>query len=342
MKKKVKCELNINMRFTLLVMAELVVIAIISWVFAEIIKITFNAPTIVSLVVLSVVIGGGVNSFFSKHFFAPIMKLGKAMHQVAEGDFSIRLDAEKEIKEIKEIYSNFNLMAKELGATEILQTDFVSNVSHEFKTPINAIEGYATLLQGSDQMITDEQKTYIDKILLNTRRLSHLVGNILLLSKIDNQAIQSRQTKFRLDEEIRQSIVMLEPQWSKKDIEFDVDLKDVDYIGNEGLLHHVWDNLIENAVKFSPQGGEIRIKMVQEKEKIVVSVEDHGPGISEEAKKHIFDKFYQSDSSHKEEGNGLGLALVKQILNISNGEITVENIPDGGSRFTVTLKKQAN
>lgn len=337
-KRKFKFEMNLSVRFTLLVMAELVVISVISWFFAEIMNITLNVPMAVWLVVLSVIIGGAFNSFLNIHFFDPIIALNEAMQQVAEGNFNVRLESKNGLKEIRGIYSNFNLMVEELSATEILQTDFVSNVSHEFKTPITAIEGYATLLQGSEQQATIEQETYIEKILLNTRRLSYLVGNILLLSKIDNQAVPTKQTRFRLDEQIRQSIVVLEPEWLKQDIEMDVDLEDVGYVGNEGLLHHVWDNLIGNAIKFSPQGGTVHIRMVNEEKQIVFYVEDEGPGIKEEAIKHIFDKFYQGDSSHKEEGNGLGLALVKKILDICNGEVFVENVPNGGCRFTVVLK----
>ena len=167
-----------------------------------------------------------------------------------------------------------------------------------------------------------------------------MVGNILLLSKIENQSISTGQVRFRLDEQIRQSIVMLEPQWVKKEIEFDVEMDPVRYIGNESILHHVWDNLIGNAIKFSLQGGMIRIQLTEKQEKIFFTIEDNGPGVPENAKKHIFDKFYQSDSSHKEEGNGLGLALVKRILDLSGGEVYVENIPEGGCRFTVILKTE--
>lgn len=185
--------------------------------------------------------------------------------------------------------------------------------------------------------ISKEQEQYIDKILLNTRRLSHLAGNILLLSKIEHQAIQTRQNWYRLDEQIRQSIVMMEPKWSEKEIEFDVDMMDVEYLGNENLICHVWDNLLSNAIKFSPCGGTIYIRMMPEGEKIRFSIENEGPQISEYSMKHIFDKFYQGDSSHKQEGNGLGLALVKQILNLCMGTVSVENIPGSGCRFTVIL-----
>ena len=291
---------------------------------------------LLELIVFGLITGTVVTIFFSKWFFKPIKELQKAIEKVADGDFTVRLKTKSSSQEIQEVYSGFNLMAHELQATEILQTDFVSNVSHEFKTPINAIEGYATLLQGCDNF-DEEQKQYVDKILFNTKRLSNLVGNILLLSKLDNQTIQTNQTKFRLDEQIRQSIVMMEPAWEEKEIELDVEMESIEYIGNEPMMHHVWDNLIGNAIKFNPRNGMVRIRLTKQNEKIVFTVEDSGPGIPAEAQKHIFDKFYQADSSHKQDGNGLGLPLVKSILKIYGGEIYVENIAGGGCRFKVIL-----
>lgn len=191
-------------------------------------------------------------------------------------------------------------------------------------------------MQDNDNL-SGEQRQYVDKILFNTRRLSTLLGSILLLSKIENQSIPVNQVKYRLDEQIRQSIVALEPAWSKKEIEFDVEMDRVEYTGNEQMMHHVWDNLIGNAIKFNPECGMVRIRLNEQSGRVTFTVEDSGPGISEEAKRHIFDKFYQADSSHKEEGNGLGLALVKKILAVSSGEISVENISGGGCRFTVIL-----
>ena len=336
MKKKPFENLSIRIRFILMIMLELICVSLISWIVMDVLHIS-DVPYIVWIILASVIAGGVLNNFLSIRYFGPVLKLEKAMQQVAEGDFSVRLKTGKHLKEIQDIYSNFNLMVQELEATEILQTDFVSNVSHEFKTPISAIEGYATLLQDSDMPISEEQEQYIDKILFNTGRLSHLAGNILLLSKIEHQAIQTRQNWYRLDEQIRQSIVMLEPKWSEKELEFDVDMVDVEYLGNENLICHVWDNLLSNAIKFSPCGGTIYIRMMPEGEKIRFSIENEGPQIREDSMKHIFDKFYQCDSSHKQEGNGLGLALVKQILNLCKGPISVENIPGSGCRFTVIL-----
>lgn len=227
-------------------------------------------------------------------------------------------------------------MVKELAATETLQMDFVSNVSHEFKTPISAIDGYATLLQGNPHL-TKEQTEYTDKIIYNVRRLSGLVSNILLLSKIENQAIPVRKEKFRLDEQIRQAILALETKWAEKEIDLEAELENISYIGNETLLMHVWLNLIDNAVKFSPRGGSIRIRLTASEQNILVSVRDHGCGISEPELKRIFEKFYQTDTAHKEEGNGLGLALAHRILLIHHGRIEVENCRTGGCRFLVIL-----
>ena len=332
---------SLRMRLILSVTAELLVSILVSlclwYLLDRYIPLDSTLTLVIALVIISLLIGVFVTSLLSAQFFAPIRKLARAMEQVADGDFTVRLEDQSSSKEIMEVYSGFNLMAHELSATEILQTDFVSNVSHEFKTPINAIEGYATLLEGCDDL-TAEQREYVEKIAFNTSRLSSLVGSILLLSKLENRQIPTGQSRYRLDEQIRQSIVALEPAWAAKDIEFDVELERVEYTGSEAMMRHVWDNLISNAVKFNPHGGLVRIRLEKKGRQIRFVIDDCGPGINEEARKRIFDKFYQADSSHKDEGNGLGLALVKRILIFEKGDITVENIPGGGCRFTVLLK----
>ena len=338
-RQKQQNRFSLRTRLTALVTIEMLVCVLIAYGVDQLFNQVFpwTVPLEFELVGVCLLVGILVTGQLSKYFFNPIKKLRGAMDKVAEGDFSVRLEEKSSSKEILEIYTGFNLMAHELSSTEILQTDFVSNVSHEFKTPINAIEGYSTLLQDGENL-SEDQKEYVDKILLNTQRLSSLVGSILLLSILENQQIPTNQIEYRLDEQIRQSVVALESAWSQKDIELDVDLDRVSYLGNEQMMRHVWDNLISNAVKFSPQGGKVKLCLSQKARKLTFTVEDQGPGLSEEAQKHIFDKFYQGDSSHKQEGNGLGLALVKRILTIEKGQITAENIPDGGCRFTVTLR----
>ena len=335
-----KIKLSLRTRMTLYVAAEQFTCLLIALGLATLLFYLTDIDSLflifLLVLIFCLIIGAVVTIFFSKWFFDPIKKLRNAMGKVADGDFAVRLKTESSSKEIQEVYSGFNLMAHELTSTEILQSDFVSNVSHEFKTPINAIEGYTTLLQGCDNLDAEHQE-YVEKILFNTKRLSRLVGNILLLSKIENQEIQTHQTSFRLDEQIRQSIVALESAWTAKDLELDVDLEDITYTGNESLMHHVWDNLIGNAIKFNPQCGLLKISLKKEGKHVIFTVTDSGPGISEEAIKHLFDKFYQADTTRKEEGNGLGLALVKRILTIVGGDISAENLVGGGCTFTVKL-----
>ena len=293
-------------------------------------------PYMLRVLLISILSGAAIAVGLSKIFVSPMMKLGDAMRKVAGGDFTVRLDCTSKIRDVREVYGSFNTMVKELGNTETLQTDFVSNVSHEFKTPINAIEGYASLLQ--DSQLTDEQKNaYIDKIIFNKRRLSDLVGNILLLSKVNNQTISLKASTFRLDEQVRQSILALESKWEKKGIEFDIDLDEIEHTGYENLLSHVWLNLIDNAVKFSPQNGQIRIRLKQLAGSVTFSIWDNGLPIPEADIDRIFNKFYQGDNSHASEGNGLGLALVRKIVAAAHGTINVTSSEDAGTEFVVAL-----
>lgn len=329
---------SLRVRMILMVCAELLLSAILALVVSYFLDRYFNSYLLLALTltVTSLVIGSVATAIVSKSFFGPVKKVVRGMEQVADGDFSVRLNANSSSKEVMEMYTGFNMMTHELGAMEMLQSDFVSNVSHEFKTPINAIEGYSMLLQGSENLSEDEEQ-YVEKIIFNTRRLSSLVGSILLLSKLENQHISTNRFIYSLDEQIRQSIVAMEPVWAEKNIEFDVELEEISYEGNESMMRHVWDNLIGNAIKFGPEGGLVRVLLTKKENKIVFSVEDQGPGVSQDAIKHIYEKFYQADSSHKEEGNGLGLSLVKRILTLENGSIYVENLPENGCRFTVEL-----
>lgn len=339
MKKHKIPKISMRLFFILFVTVELLLINAGAVLLVEVFSDTFpfirKIPSFVWLLAVSTVLGSALTTLLVKLLFDPIMKLSTAMRKVAKGDYDVRLDTKYIFREIRDIHEDFNRMTQELSSTEILKTEFISNVSHEFKTPISAIEGYATLLQGADDTEPQLEREYVDKILFNTRRLSKLVGNILLLSKVDNQGIQTNRTVYRLDEQIRQSILALEPLWTQKNTEFDVDLQRVEYAGNENLLMHVWNNLIENAIKYGPEGGLITMRLAQDRNKIVFTIEDQGDGIPLEAQKHIFDRFYQADSSRKAEGNGLGLALVRQILSISDGTIRMENRKEGGSRFIV-------
>ena len=299
----------------------------------------FTVPTIVWMVLFSVVLGGGLSIIMSRFFLRPVTRMGRAMERVAAGDFTVRLDNPGALGEMRDSYAHFNTMTRALAATETLQSDFISNVSHEFKTPINAIEGYAMLMQdaGNDPAL---QREYADKILLSTRRLSELVNNILLLSKVDNQTMPLEKHPYRLDEQLRRAILLLERKWTQKQIEWDVDMDEATYTGNESLMLHVWVNLLDNAIKFDPVGGEIRLRLHCESTCIRITVSDNGPGIPKDQQSAIFERFHQADGSHKSEGNGLGLALARRIVRMCGGEISVSSEPGKGSCFTVELPRE--
>lgn len=343
MKKEIAPKVTLRVKFFLICMAEFIAVVLLSelagWLLKRWLGVTMDIPIFVWAILFSVVVGGAVTNYITHSFIDPITCLRKAMKEVAGGNFHVAMQSDSKLKEVRDIYESFNRMVKELGNTETLQTDFISSVSHEFKTPINAIEGYASLLQDHHQS-PEEQETYIEKILFNTRRLSTLTGNILLLSKINNQSIRPQRTVFRLDEQIRQAIVALEQKWTEKNIDFDVELDKVTYSGYESLLLHVWSNLIDNAIKFDPPGGMICLRLRQADDEAVFTIDDNGPGIAPEEQERIFHKFYQSDSSREMSGNGLGLALVKQIVEFSGGTVSVENLPEAGCRFTVRLPMQ--
>ena len=288
------------------------------------------------MVILGAILGTVVAILVIKQIFKPIERLRNGLRRVSAGDFSVRLKEKSMFAAIREMYGDFNAMAQELAGVETLRSDFVSNVSHEFKTPLAAIEGYAALLQNKD-LSSDKAQDYLGKIISNAHKLSVLTGNILNLSKLENQNNLLNRKPFDLSEQIRKTILMLECEWAVKNLSFDLSLPNTRYCGDAGMLFHVWYNLIGNAVKFSEQNGTVRIELRTAAEKIYVSVEDHGCGIDEQTLPHIFEKFYQGDTSHSAEGSGLGLALVKRIVILCGGEVLVKSEKNKGSEFTVVL-----
>ena len=288
----------------------------------------------------SVLLGAVIALFVGKLIIRPIQNISNAFDELSRGNFEIKVPENERIMEIREMMRRFNAMTYDLSHIETLRGDFVANVSHEFKTPLAAIEGYATLLQ-NHSLTPEKRDHYIEKILDNSRRLSNLSGNILMLSKLENQETVLDKKEYRLDEQIRKCILMLENQWTEKDVGFDMELPRQNYYGSERLLEQVWSNLIDNAVKHSPAGGSIRITLDEMPAEIVVSVSDDGDGMSEEVQKHMFEKFYQGDKSREAEGSGLGLALVKRIVDLCQGRIEVESAPGKGCTVLVGLPKTA-
>jgi len=286
--------------------------------------------------VTSTCVGTLLSMLIGNTILKPIRKFNQALTNVAKGDFSISLKEDQTVYELNEMVHNYNIMVKELSSIETLRNDFVANVSHEFKTPLSNIEGYVTLLQANDIPVETKEK-YIQVIIHNTRQLSNLTSNILKISKLENQETLPEKSWFSLDEQIRQAILVLEPKWSKKNLEFDIQLSSISYHADEELFMQVWMNLLDNAIKFSKDHGEIQVFAYQREDELFVSIADSGIGFDPNVSAHLFEKFYQADNSRLLEGNGLGLALVKQILYLSDGHILVESKPEEGSKFTVVL-----
>lgn len=293
-------------------------------------------PGFVVVIVSTLLIGFAWSWFIARFTLLPIKAVRDAMNEVAEGNFDVHVNEDNRFDEIEDITHAFNVMVKELRSTEIIQSDFISNVSHEIKTPLTVIDGYVTMLENED-LSKEEREEYLKKIQFNTRRLTDLTQNVLLMSKLDNQGIDRKKEDFFLDEQIRREIIAMESKIADKNILLEADLQSIRFNGNSGLISHLWANLLGNAIKFSPENGKIFIQLTVDGKNIRFSVSDEGNGVSEEEKKYIFNKFYQSDTSRKQEGNGLGLSIVKKIVEIYCGEIIVENLEPKGCKFTVLL-----
>lgn len=266
----------------------------------------------------------------------PINDMVRAMDQVSQGDFTVRVDATDAPSEMRTLVDSFNSMAQELGSIEMFRKDFINNFSHEFKTPIVSIRGFAKQLERDD--LTDEQrKEYAHIIVSESERLANMSSNILLLTKLENQQIVTDREEYRLDEQMRNAVLLLEKQWSAKELELSLIMDEVTYVGNEEMMSHIWVNLIGNAIKFSPQGGLLEMSCARQGDTVVAVVRDHGEGMDESTQKRIFEKFYQGDSAHATEGNGLGLSLVRRIVDLCGGTIRVDSAPGEGTAFTVSL-----
>lgn len=295
-----------------------------------------HIPPILAFALVSLLLGTVIALYVGRLIVRPVQNISEAFDQLASGNFDVKVSEKERLKEIREMAQHFNAMTYDLSHVETLRSDFVADVSHEFKTPIAAIEGYATLLQNPN-LSREKHNHYVEKILENSRRLTNLSGNILMLSRLENQQILPGKTEFRLDEQLRKCILLLENKWAEKEIEWDIDLCRRSYYGSEELLEQVWINLLDNAIKHSAQGGSISVGLADTGAALVVRIADHGNGMTEEVQKHIFEKFYQADSSHKAEGNGLGLALVKRIIELCRGRVFVRSAPGDGAEFTIFL-----
>jgi len=304
----------------------------VSLYFVSFFRVTTTALSYLAVVVLIV-------TLISFKISAPVHQLTVATSRVQDGDFDVRLP-ENVPGEVGDMMRSFNSMAESLGQTAYLQKDFISSISHEFKTPIASIRGFAKLLQMPG--ITDEQKLeYISLIAQESDRLSRLSETLLRLTALEQQTAPASISSFSVTEQIRQVILRLEPTWSVRNIEWQLDIdEDIAVESDEALLSHVWINLIQNALKFSPDGSTISIAAREESEHAVICITDQGCGMDKETLSRIFDRFYQADRSRRQEGVGLGLCLVKRILDMLGGRVAVESTPGVGSTFTVTIPRK--
>ena len=274
----------------------------------------------------------------------PMRRLSRAMRAVAQGDFTVSVQPvhkRNKFDYMDLMFEDFNSMVHELSSIETIKDDFIANVSHEIKTPLAVIRGYASALQRGN-LSEEEQREYAATIASASESLSVLISNILRLNKLENQEIVPNAAPYDLTRQLSDCALAHEEQWERKHIDFDAQLEErVMILADESMLEIVFNNLIANAIKFTEPGGRIVLRQEKAGGDVVVTVSDTGCGMDEETVKHIFDKFYQGDSSHSREGNGLGLALVKRVLDISGGSIAVRSAPGEGSEFIVRQKRIA-
>lgn len=327
----------------LLLAAGLVVLLIQLRVFggtAEEIKLEF---VMLTMALVSLVMGAGISLLLGKFSLTPINKLVNGMNNLAAGNFKTRIKYAGPLGNhptFHEITESFNKMAEELENTAVLRSDFVNNFSHEFKTPIVSIAGFAKLLRRGD--LTDSQReAYLDAIEEESLRLSYMATNVLHMTRIENQTILSEVTRVHLSEQLRACILLLEGKWSKKKLELLPDFDEFFVQGNEELLKQVWINLLDNAVKFSEEGATVAVEIVDTGDGIRVTVANQGREIPADRRERIFNKFYQVDESHAGEGNGIGLAIVKRVTELHGGRVWV-TCEEGWTRFAVELPKTQN
>lgn len=274
-------------------------------------------------------------------FKSPLKDIGEAARRVAEGDFSVRIKSDKKENQRDEMdvfILDFNKMVEELSTIETLKSDFIANISHEIKTPLAVIQSYGKALEKTS-LTEDEKIDYLQTIQEAARKLALLVSNVLRLNKLESQEIILKE-KYNVSEQLRQCILALDEKMDEKNIDLEIEMEEITINSDKGLLEILWNNLLTNAIKFSEDHGVIKVVVLKEKEKVVIKIVDNGCGMDESTAKHVFDRFYQGDTSHSKEGNGLGLSIVKRIIDLVEGEISVESEKKKGTEFIVKLKNQ--
>lgn len=303
----------------------------------------FEAPIVLMLIFLTVsaVVGTLISAAVTSSILKPVNQMKQGMKRVEKGDFSVSVDRSNTYGEVDDLIASFNRMVEELNGIELFREDFINSFSHEFKTPIVSIQGFARQLK-KENLSPEKRREYIDIIISESKRLTNLSSNILLLSKFENQQYITDQTDFFLDEQIRNCILLLEKQWVKKNIDFDISLGPIPFHSNQDMLSQAWLNILSNAIKFSPENTTVSVRSSVKNGKLRIDISDNGEGMDEETLRHIFERFYQGDSAHSAEGNGLGLPLVKRIIELCSGAIRVESQKGKGTVFSVFFKMPNN
>lgn len=291
-----------------------------------------------SMPLISAIIGFGITMLISKITLKPVNLLINQLNRLASGNFKSRIHFGKPISKLnafKEIEASFNIAARELEHTEMLRNDFINNFSHEFKTPIVSIAGFAKLLQHGN-LSEEQKKEYLAIIEEESLRLSYMTSSFLSLTKVENQMILTNVSTYNLSEQLRSAVLLLADKWTSKNLNLDMEFEEHMIAANQELLKQVWINLLDNAIKFSEKGGTVSITITENSDGISVAITNYGPEIPSESLDRIFNKFYQADESHSSEGNGIGLAVVKKVTELHKGAVFV-NCENGLTSFTVRL-----
>lgn len=293
------------------------------------------AGDVILLIILITMIAIGF-ILVMRSIMKPILELDKAVSKVTAGDYNVKVDTYNKAEAIVDLLNNFNTMVEQLRNNEYLHKDFSSNISHEFKTPLAIIKGYADLLEEGD-ITEEEQRNYAQYISKESKRLSTLTANLLSLSSLDYDKLHGRKTRISIDEQIRQAVLNMEAKWLEKNIDIDLELKEIFFTGEEELLNQVWFNLLDNAIKFTDESGRISISAGKHHDNIIVRIEDNGVGMDEETLSHIYEQFYRGNTATRYEGTGLGLSLVQRIIHLHNGIISADSKLGEGTCFTIVL-----
>jgi len=293
---------------------------------------------IVIFFIISVVIGALVFYRFNQLFLTPLNELGAALKQVEKGHYNVAVSTDVRVRELHRLMNGFNRMTKEISSAQLLKKDFISYFSHEFKTPITSIRGFSRQIK-ERELDPAKQKEYIDIIYRESGRLIKLSSNVLTLTKLDHQTTLTEMKAFSLDEQLRRTLLVLERQWTEKGLELILDLQQVKIMNNEEIIQQIWVNVLSNAINYSHQGGQLKIQCKKDGECVKVRIRDYGAGMPDAVRERIFEEFYQGDASRGAGGNGLGMTIVKRIIDLCGGKIVIKSQLQKGTIVIVYLPR---